>query len=153
MAISSAQSKPTNKTNSGALVPPPPPIIVPSGFNMNYPMSAPVEYLSEEQLKTARQDVVTRLEAAHSDLNEKTERSEELEKRAKLFSSLIEEGVVSRKELQTAERDSKSAAQELDTAQDTAKTLENELSQIDAQLTRLSKKKSPISNKSGKSKK
>lgn len=116
-------------------------------------MSAPVEYLSEDQLKTARQDVVTRLEAAHSDLNEKTERNEELEKRAKLFTSLIEEGVVSRRELQTAERDSKSAAQELLTAQDTAKTLENELSQIDAQLTRLSKKKSPISNKSGKNKK
>ncbi len=134
-------------------MPPPPPIVVPSGFNMNFPMATPVEYLSEDQLKTTRQDVVTRLEAAHSDLVEKEERNQELEKRAKLFLSLIEEGVVSKRELQTAERESKSAGQDFAGAQETAKTLEDELARIDAQLTRLSKKKQPVSIKSNKSKK
>jgi hypothetical protein len=138
--VSSAYAKPANKSSSQPLVPPPPPIVIPSGFNMTYPMSTPVEYLSEEQLKTTRQDVVTRLEAAHSDLVEKETHSDELQKRAKLFISLMDEGVVSRRELQTAERDAKQAAQELLTAQETAKHLENELTQIDNQLTRLAKK-------------
>lgn len=119
---------------------------------MVFPMSAPIEYLSEDQLKTTRQDVVTRLEAAHSDLVQKEERNDELEKRAKLFVGLLDEGVVSRRELQAAERESKSASQELATAQDTAKTLENELTRIDNQLARLAKK-SNTSNKSAKSKK
>lgn len=120
---------------------------------MNFSVGTPVEYLSEDQLKTTRQDVVTRLEAAHSDLVEKEERNQELEKRAKLFLSLIEEGVVSKRELQTAERESKSAGQDFATAQETAKTLEDELARIDAQLARLSKAKQPVSSKSSKNKK
>jgi len=118
-------------------------------------MSTPVEYLSEDELKTTRQDVVTRLEAAHSALVEKGERSDELQKRATLFATLIEEGVVSRKELQSAERESKASQDELFDAQQAAKLLEDQLAQIDAQLTRLAKKKLPSvkqAKKSGKSK-
>lgn len=115
-------------------------------------MYTPVEYLTEDQLKTTRQDVVTRLEAAHSELVEKEEHSDELKKRAQLFTSLIEEGVVSRRELQTAERESKTAEQEFLSAQDTAKTLETELSRIDSQLARIAKKKTPTPAKSKKKK-
>ena len=47
--------------------------------------------LSEDELKANRQDVVTRLEAAHSTLVEQEELNGELQKRATLFADLLNE--------------------------------------------------------------
>ena len=89
------------------LVPPPPPdtpTMMPS-FGDETSGLMPMEYMSPELLKKRKLDLVAQLADAKSDLKQKQDDVDSLRQKAVQFKTLFEEGVISRRELEAAQKE------------------------------------------------
>jgi hypothetical protein len=108
-----------------ALVPPPPPdtpTMIPS-FGDDSTSLMPMEYMSPELVKKRRQDLVAQLADAKTDLKQKQDDIANVQQRAEQFKTLFEEGVISKRELEAAQKD----ASEIDSSVNRARLRVSEL--------------------------
>lgn len=97
-------------------MPPPPPNIpsfLPSG-SVDLELGAGIEFLSLDDLKLKKESVSKRLKAARADLQDQKSIVAEHNRKAGTFVGLYEEGVVSRKELVTEQKEAARAGRELE---------------------------------------
>lgn len=109
-----------------ALVPPPPPdtptMMIPS-FGDESTSLMPMEYMSPQLLKKRKEDLVAQLSDAKSELKQKQDDVDNVKQRAEQFKTLFEEGVISKRELEAAQKD----ASEIDSSVNRARFRVSEL--------------------------
>ncbi len=131
------------------LVPPPPPdtptMFAGDGFPPGFGM---VDYNNPAVLAGRRKDIASQLASAKKMLIDKEQRSKELKEKAVQFEQLFSEGVISRRELESAQKDSASAITELADAKTQATAYQNAISRLDDRI----KPKSVAAKKSVKGK-
>lgn len=98
----------------------------------------PIEMLSAGDLKKQREQTAGELERARRAESQHQSGHKEKRQRADLFASLYKEGVVSRRELESAEREAQQSEIELTDARLKAADLEADLQKLDSHLQRLS---------------
>jgi hypothetical protein len=139
-------AKPAAKTvktvaKRGGMVPPPPPNTVtmlsgPGMMGMGLPimgLGMDVDFLSKDALKDRAREVSIQYKDAQAELESKRAGKLEREERAKNFEGLFSEGVVSRRELESSQREAKDSAEEL-------RRLENRFSEVKALNDRINKR-------------
>jgi len=149
------KSKP--KRSSTQLVPPPPPTIptylnVPQGsaFDLGFQ----VQTLSLDDLKFHLKNVEKKLSDAKLDERDQKNDTEEKEARAKRFVELFDEGVVSRKELETSKQEAERSVRDLEQSHIKVSELDRVLVQVKERIQSLEALKKPVrvSSKAKKSK-
>ncbi|HEY9754944.1 MAG TPA: hypothetical protein V6C97_07285 [Oculatellaceae cyanobacterium] len=109
-----------------ALVPPPPPdtptMMIPS-FGDESTSLMPMEYMSPQLLKKRKDDLVAQLSDAKSELKLKQDDVDNVKQRAEQFKTLFEEGVISKRELEAAQKE----ASEIDSSVNRAQLRVSEL--------------------------
>lgn len=151
------ETKPQSKYESRklpppALVPPPPPL-VPSGGQIPYVLGAPISFQSEAELKKTVVDLQTQLSAAKESLDKKTASANEKQERAKLFDELYKEGVVSRRELEGAQRDAEESQADLKLVQTEANSIQTDFDLATKELGKFAKTKSKTTEQNSKNNK
>jgi len=126
-----------NEPRRAGLVPPPPPD-TPSLMSGPYgalylQQFLPVETMSPEALKQHEKDLGNRLQTAKAELKDKEKNFSEKTERVKQFSSLFDEGVISRRELELSKEELKQGNSEIETAK-------NKVSDLQLAVTRVSDK-------------
>ena len=124
------------------LVPPPPPTI-PAAVHIPFISGVPAELMSEADLKHHRDELAVHLAKASREAAEQETAHKERGERAVLFDSLYKEGVVSRRELENAQRDVRQGEEDLTDARLKVTDLELELKRTDARLKELAAQKQP----------
>lgn len=134
-------TKVNTKVLKRQLVPPPPPT-VPLSNSMTFLSGAPLELLSQSDLKAKRDALTTEMAAAQEKLKDKELIFAEKKERLDLFASLYKEGVVSRRELEGIGKEVSQAEAEL--REDRRKTdeLMRDLSKINGFLKQVTVSKS-----------
>ncbi|CAN5574352.1 hypothetical protein BH10CYA1_BH10CYA1_21850 [soil metagenome] len=131
------------------LVPPPPPdtptMFAGGGFSPGFGM---VDYNNPAVLAGRRKDIASQLASAKKMLVDKEQRAKELKEKAVQFEQLFSEGVISRRELESVQKDSASAVTELNDARTQATAYQNAMSRLDDRI----KPKSVAAKKSAKGK-
>ncbi len=131
------------------LVPPPPPdtptMFAGDGFPPGFGM---FDYNNPAALAGRRKDIASQLASAKKLLIDKEQRAKELKEKAVQFEQLFSEGVISRRELESAQKDSASAITELSDAKTQAISYQNAMSRLDARM----KPKSVAAKKNAKGK-
>ncbi len=131
------------------LVPPPPPdtptMFAGDGFPPGFGM---VDYNNPAVLAGRRKDIASQLASAKKMLLDKDQRAKELKEKAVQFEQLFSEGVISRRELEGAQKDSASAMTELNDAKTQATAYQNAIKRLDERI----KPKSVAAKKSSKAK-
>jgi hypothetical protein len=127
-----------NEPRRASLVPPPPPdtpslMSGPPYGNLYLQQFLPVETMSPDALKQHEKDLGNRLQTAKAELKDKEKNLSEKTDRAKQFSSLFDEGVISRRELELSKEELKQSNSEIDTAK-------NKVSDLQLAITRVSDK-------------
>ena len=143
------EKKKANKSprKSVGLVPPPPPTIprvlpgdslsIGSGLGL----SAGIDYLSEEDLKFKLKTLQKNLEGLSLDLKDSTQRLEESVKRSSNFDGLFEEGVVSRKELESAKRETRRLKRSVEREELKVEEVKRVVAKVEARLAEMEKSK------------
>lgn len=131
------------------LVPPPPPdtptMFAGDGFPPGFGM---FDYNNPAALAGRRKDIASQLASAKKMLIDKEQRAKELKEKAVQFEQLFSEGVISRRELESAQKDSASAITELSDAKTQAISYQNAMSRLDERM----KPKSVAAKKNAKGK-
>lgn len=129
-----------NPVLRNGLIPPPPPIMLSGPGYLGFPFAQPVDYLSLKELESRKKELSLRLAELESIAKESERQIAERKDRATLFQSLYAEGVVSRKELETAtreagdiDRDVKFRVDELDSTRQSLKAVTNRLDSLKKQ--------------------
>lgn len=147
-AESVAQQKRASAPRPG-LVPPPPPdtptVFAGDGFPPGFGM---FDYNNPAALAGRRKDIASQLASAKKMLIDKEQRAKELKEKAVQFEQLFSEGVISRRELESAQKDSASALTELSDAKTQAISYQNAMSRLDERM----KPKSVATKKNAKGK-
>lgn len=130
------------------LVPPPPPTIptylnVSPGSAFDLGMGFSVPALSLDDLKFQKKNVEKKLEAAKADEKDVKRMSDERQERADRFVSLFEEGVVSRKELETAKEEAERAARKIEQSHINVAEADRLLNQINERIKAIEAAKKP----------
>ena len=120
------------------LVPPPPPTI-PASTMLTFMSPLPLEMLSESDLKKQRQETAGEIQRARDSERREEEGFRERKGRSELFVSLYKEGVVSRRELEVAQRDASKSEIDLTDARLKVTDLERDMKKIETRLQDLSK--------------
>jgi hypothetical protein len=131
------------------LVPPPPPD-TPTMFAGDgiFPGFGMPDFNNPAVLAGRRKDIASQLASAKKLLADKEQRTKELKDKATQFEQLFSEGVISRRELESAQKDAVSAAAELNDARTQTVAYQNAMSRLDDRM----KSKSTASKKSVKGK-
>lgn len=131
------------------LVPPPPPD-TPTMFAGDgiFPGFGMPDFNNPAVLAGRRKDIASQLASAKKLLADKEQRTRELKDKATQFEQLFSEGVISRRELESAQKDAVSAAAELNDARTQTVAYQNAMSRLDDRM----KLKSTASKKSVKGK-
>ncbi|MBC8000717.1 MAG: hypothetical protein IAF58_22405 [Leptolyngbya sp.] len=142
----------SEKILRNGLIPPPPPIMSGGAGFLGFPFAQPVDYLSLKELEGRKKELSLRLAELESMTKENERQISERKERANLFKSLYAEGVVSRKELETAtreasdfDRDVRFRVEELDSARQSMKAVTNRLDSLKKQER--ANKPPPVSSK------
>jgi hypothetical protein len=114
------------------LVPPPPPDTptIFAGEGM-FPGMGAIDFNNPAALAARRKDIASQLASAKKLLADKEQRTKELKDKVIQFQSLYSEGVISRRELETAQKESDSTAAELNDSKTQTMALQNTLSRLD----------------------
>ncbi len=130
----------SEKILKNGLIPPPPPIMSGGAGFLGFPFAQPVDYLSLKELEGRKKELSLRLAELESMAKENERQVSERKERANLFKSLYAEGVVSRKELETAtreagdiDRDVRFRVEELESARQSMKAVTNRLDSLKKQ--------------------
>lgn len=132
-----AKSKP--RVSRPSMVPPPPPntpsmLSDPSLMGLGYSAyGMQVEYMSREALKDRVKEITIQFKDASSELENRKRLKTEREARAKSFEQLFTEGVVSRRELETSQREANDSTDEV-------QRLENKYNELSSLLQRVNKR-------------
>jgi hypothetical protein len=127
------------------LVPPPPPgayLGSPMDF-MSPGMMVQPEYQSPAQLKQSLLDVTDQLTRASKALDDKKTSDQEKKDRAKQFVSLYSEGVISKRELETAQSDATSLEDVIKDLQAKVEMLKQNKASVELALKKLNKSAKP----------
>jgi hypothetical protein len=125
-----------SSTPRPGLVPPPPPDtptmfagdgIFPSGFAVS-------DYSNPAAIAGRRKDIASQLASAKKLLIDKEQRTKDLKDKAVQFESLFSEGVISRRELESAQKESASAVNELNDAKTQTLALQNAIGRLDDRM-------------------
>lgn len=122
-----------------SMVPPPPPntpsmLSDPSLMGLGYSAyGMQVEYMSREALKDRVKEITIQFKDASSELENRKRLKTEREARAKSFEQLFTEGVVSRRELETSQREATDSSDEV-------QRLENKYNELRSLLERVNKR-------------
>lgn len=127
----------TPRLNNG-LVPPPPPI-VPIGMDALGMYAQPVDYLSLKELEGRKKELTARFNELDSTVTDGERQIRERKERAELFESLYQEGVVSRKELETAKREAGEINRDLKFKQDELESVKISMKAVNNRLAVLKK--------------
>lgn len=136
------------------LVPPPPPsipaatslLLDPSALGyMGYGM--PVELMSKESLKEKEKEISIQYKDALSEFTAKKQKLTDKEERAKNFEGLFAEGVVSRRELETAQQEAQEFSHDVNRLSTKESELKSLLERVTKRLTQFNKAEKPA-NKS-----
>lgn len=136
-ASPAAKSKP--RVARPSMVPPPPPntpsmLSDPSLMGLGYSAyGMQVEYMSREALKDRVKEITIQFKDASSELENRKRLKTEREARAKSFEQLFTEGVVSRRELETSQREAADSTDEV-------QRLENKYNELNSLLERVNKR-------------
>jgi len=125
------------------LVPPPPPNIpsfLPAG-SMDLEVGAGIEFLSLDDLKLKKESVSKRLETARADLQDQKSIVAEHNRKAGTFVGLYEEGVVSKKELLTEQKEAARAGRDLEREELKVTELERLETRIQERMDALEKRR------------
>jgi capsule polysaccharide export protein KpsE/RkpR len=133
-------NKPVHKASSHFLIPPPPPII-PGGSYVLDGIGAPVDFMSVAELKSQKEQLTKLVEQANKKVQDRKSDLDSVKDRATQFESLYTEGVVSKKELETA-------TSGISGAQESATYAANDLSQLQLQLTQVNTRLARLASKS-----
>jgi hypothetical protein len=144
-AEAKTQSK---KLAQPALVPPPPPL-VPFGGQMPYVVGAPIAFQSEAELKKTLADLQTQLTSAIQALDKKLQGNNEKQERAKLFDELYKEGVVSRHELEGAQKDAEESQADFKIVQAQKESIQTDFDLATKELSKFVKSKESKSKSLG----
>lgn len=143
-----AQQKHSSLPRPG-LVPPPPPdtptMFAGDGFPPGFGI---FDYNNPAALAGRRKDIASQLASAKKMLLDKEQRAKELKEKAVQFEQLFSEGVISRRELESAQKDAASAITELSDAKTQAIAYQNAMSRLDDRM----KPKSVAAKKNAKGK-
>lgn len=139
--VSSAASPAAKTKPRGArpsMVPPPPPntpsMLSDPSLMMGYgAYGMQVEYMSREALKDRVKEITIQFKDASSELENRKRLKTEREARAKSFEQLFSEGVVSRRELETSQREATDSTDEV-------QRLENKYNELNNLLERVNKR-------------
>ncbi|HEY9733212.1 MAG TPA: hypothetical protein V6C89_14940 [Drouetiella sp.] len=117
------------------LVPPPPPD-TPTMFAGDgiFPGFGMPDFNNPAALAGRRKDIASQLASAKKLLVDKEQRTKELKEKATQFEQLFSEGVISRRELESAQKDAVSAAAELNDARTQTVAYQNAMSRLDDRL-------------------
>ncbi len=142
-AVASPAASPVAKTkprvSRPSMVPPPPPntpsmLSDPSLMGLGYSAyGMQVEYMSREALKDRVKEITIQFKDASSELENRKRLKTEREARAKSFEQLFTEGVVSRRELETSQREATDSSDEV-------QRLENKYNELSSLLERVNKR-------------
>ena len=123
------------------LVPPPPPVtpsfLVGPGFSET-PFS--VEYMSKDDLNAKLKEIQVGLDDANQQLKDKQNDIADTKDKAKRFVSLFEEGVVSRRELEAAQKDANDADKEIERVKLKVSSLETQKKSVQNRLSELARR-------------
>jgi hypothetical protein len=124
------------------LVPPPPPdtpamIGGPDGYATSFMF--PIETMNPARLKEKRKELQTELDKAKANAKDRQDRAGEKKARALQFEQLFSEGVVSRKELEAAQKEAKDVEIDVDDANSNLTKVENLLKRVDEKLKKIEK--------------
>jgi hypothetical protein len=151
-------NKKVKRTGTTMLVPPPPPTIptylnVPpnSPFDLGLGFSVPA--MSLDDLKFQLKNMEKKLESAKIDERDQKRLMEREQERAKQFDGLFADGIVSRRELETAKEEAERSARKLEQTHISVAEKERLLSQIKERIQTLEAAKKPMKSSSKKSSK
>lgn len=137
-------AKTSHKHHSTApvLVPPPPPdtpamIGGPDGYATSFMF--PLETMNPARLKEKRKELQTELDKAKANAKDRQDRAGEKKARAVQFEQLFSEGVVSRKELEAAQKEAKDVEIDVDDANSNLTKVESLLKRVDEKLKKIEK--------------
>lgn len=116
------------------LVPPPPPDTPTVFADGIFPGFGMPDYANPAILAGRRKDIASQLASAKKLLADKEQRSKELKEKATQFEELFSEGVISRRELESAQKDAVSAATELNDARTQIVAYQNAMTRLDERI-------------------
>ena len=135
------------------LVPPPPPV-TPSFLVSPYSeMPFSVELLSKDDLNQKLKEIQLNLDDARKQLKEKQDALADTKDKAVRFADLFQEGVVSKRELESAQRDSDDADKEIEREKLKVSGLEAQQKSVEKRLSELAKRTSSTGSASKRKKK
>lgn len=156
-AKKTATSKTKKSRKAITLVPPPPPTM-PTYLNSEAPIAGSfdlglsVNYMSLDDLKFQRKTLEKKLEAAQLDDKDQKRSNNDKQERAKRFVELYEEGVVSRRELETAKDEAERAIRDTEQTHIKVSEIQRVLGQVKERITSMEAAKQPFKVSSKKSK-
>ena len=124
------------------LVPPPPPDTPTMLSNMDYETTnlMSMGYISPELLKKRKQDLVAQMDDAKSDLKHKQDDAQSVKEKAVQFKTLFEEGVISKRELEAAEKEANDVDLSINRAQLRVSELQTSLDAVNGRWNQVNKK-------------
>lgn len=153
-SIESKKKATASKQRSKTILVPPPPPSVPTMLAAplgGMETGIPIQYLSKDDLLFRQKAVEKRLENARLELEEQEKGANEKVDRAERFVSLYQEGVVSRKELETSKVAAERSKRETELSKLKVEELERLSTSIEERLAELNPKKKVSAAKSKKS--
>ncbi|MFN8554340.1 MAG: hypothetical protein U0103_22925 [Candidatus Obscuribacterales bacterium] len=134
-ATAKAQKTVKHSAHPGpGLVPPPPPDTPTVFADGIFPGFGVPDYANPAILAGRRKDIASQLASAKKLLADKEQRSKELKEKATQFEQLFSEGVISRRELESAQKDAVSAATELNDARTQIVAYQNAMTRLDERI-------------------
>jgi hypothetical protein len=145
-----------NHVPQAALVPPPPPdtptlLEMPEdGSIMSF---ASFQMMSIAGMKDKQKELTAQLADAQADLKEKQNDSDQVKQKATQFDQLYQEGVISKRELESARKDAQDTDNKINRAKLRVTSLQTALDSLNARLQSQAKRSSPVKKISAKASK
>lgn len=133
------------RTGSPSMLVPPPPPDTPTMLSTGSVESAllmPITYLSPALLKKRREDLLAQLADAKGDLKHKQDDSQSIKEKAVQFKALFDEGVISKRELEAAEKEATEIDISINRAQLRVSEVETLLDSVNGRWNQINLKKS-----------
>jgi hypothetical protein len=132
---------PNQKARSGpraSLVPPPPPI-APLGGQFVLMQGMSPSFVSARELQKHCQSLSLQLKDLRLSLNDRQRKLKDRSERAQLFVSLFKEGVVSRRELESAQEDVTRLTEEVQVSSEKVQNVESQLKEVERYIKEIRK--------------